>query len=146
MTNPALDPDLAAALSDPGAGGHPAKLLDAAAECVRAANHATIRWSGHAYGMESGADAYDAAGALYQLTSRLPQLCHQLARILDRAGVNGTLTGPAGSPELAAAELREAAEILTVAGERLNAAHQTLGPVGGFLSADAEARAGEGED
>jgi hypothetical protein len=110
MTNPALDPDLAAGLSDPGVGGHPAKLLDA------------------------------AAGALYQLTSRLPQLCRQLATILTTAASNGRLTGPDGAPELAAAE------ILTTVYERLNAAHQTLGPVGGFLSADAEARAGDGED
>jgi hypothetical protein len=139
---PALDPNLAAALNDPGVGGHPAKLLDAAAEAVRAANHATIRWDGSAYGMHSG--SYDAAGALYLLTSRLPQLCRQLAKILTTAAGNGHLTGPDGAPELAAAKLRQAAELLTTTYQRLEGAHQTLSPVGGWLSADAAARAGEG--
>jgi hypothetical protein len=126
------------------AGGHPATLLTAAAEAVRAANHATIRWDGSADGLRSGCDAYDAAGALYLLTSRLPQLSRQLAAILTAAGASGTLTGPHGAPLLAAAKLRQAAQPITAAAARLAAAHQTLGPVGGWLSADAAARAGEG--
>jgi hypothetical protein len=127
----------------PEAGGHPAKLLNAAAEAVRATNHATIGWTGHAYGLESGADIYAAAGALSLLISRLPQLSRQLAAILTAAAVNGRLTGPAGAPELAAAELRQAAETLTTVGERLAAAHQALSPVGGWLSAEAAALAGD---
>ena len=46
----------------------------------------------------------------------------------------------------AAAELRQAAEILTAAYARLDAAWQPLSPVGGWLSADADALAGEEED
>ncbi len=115
----------------PEAGGHPARLVAAAAEYVRAANHATIVRRPVA-GLAAGSDAYDTVGALYQLAGRLPQLCRQVAAVLDAAGASGTLTGPENAPEYASLKLREAAE--------------TLSPVGGFLSADAEARAGEGED
>jgi hypothetical protein len=80
-------------------------------------------------------------GALALLCSRMPQLSRQLATVLDTAGAGGTLTGPAGAPELAAAELRQAAGILTGAYERLNAVWNTLSPVGGWLSTDAEALA-----
>jgi hypothetical protein len=66
-------------------------------------------------GLLSGADAYETAGALLLLTSRLRQLCRQLAAILDDAGAGGTLTSPAGAPKLAAAELRQAGETLTAA-------------------------------
>jgi hypothetical protein len=126
----------------PEAGGHPARLVAAAAEYVRAANHATITAADVLNpGLLSGSDAYDAAGALALLASRLPQLCGQLAAVLDAATRHGTLTGPPGAPMLAAAQLRQAAETLTAASERLDAATQTLGPVGGWLSPDAEALA-----
>jgi hypothetical protein len=146
MQHPTLDPDLAVALSDPGAGGVPGKLLDAAGELVRAANHATIRWSGHADGMASGADAYDTAGALERLVMRLPQLCRQLATILEvAAGDHTTLTvdpgHPAAAPTYAARELRDAAETLTAAATPLHTTVQLLAGVGGFLSAEAAARA-----
>ena len=126
----------------PEAGGHPARLVAAAAEYVRAANHATIN-AHHVLnpGLLSGSDAYDAVGGLYLLTSRLPQLCRQLAAVLDAAAGHGTLTGPHGAPELAAAQLRQAAETLTAAYQQLDAATQALGPVGGWLSPDAEALA-----
>jgi hypothetical protein len=129
----------------PEAGGHPARLVTAAAEYIRAANHATINWdiTIPAPGLTAGVDVYDTIGALSQLTSRLPQLCRQLAEILTAAAGHGTLTGPDGAPQLAAVELRQAADTITAAYERLNAAHQTLGPVGGWLSPDAETVAGE---
>jgi hypothetical protein len=128
------------------AGGHPAWLVSAAAEYVRAANHATIN-AQHVLnpGLPSGSDAYDAVAALGLLTDHLPQLCRQLAAVLDTAASHGTLTGPPGAPELAAAQLRQAAETITAASERLHAAHQTLGPVGGWLSPDAEAHADQEE-
>ncbi len=129
----------------PEAGGHPAKLLTAAAEYIRAANHATI--NAHEVlnpGLLAGADAYDTAGALYLLTSRLPQLCRQLAAVLDDAAGNGTLTGPKDAPASAARELHDTAEALTAAAAPLNTAWQLLGGVGGWLSADAAAVAGDG--
>ena len=126
----------------PEAGGHPARLASAAAEYVRAANHATIN-AHHVPnpGLLAGADAYDAVAGLYLLTSRLPQLCRQLATVLGAAAGHATLTGPPGAPELAATQLRQAAATLTAASQQLDAATQTLGPVGGWLSPDAEARA-----
>ena len=126
----------------PEAGGHPARLVAAAAEYVRAANHATVNAADVPNpGLLSGSDAYDAVAGLYLLTSRLPQLCRQLAAVLHAAAGHGTLTGPHGAPELAAAQLRQAAETLTAAYQQLDAATQTLGPVGGWLSPDAEALA-----
>jgi hypothetical protein len=130
---------------EPEAGGNPCRLVTAAAEYVRAANHATFDGRPRP-GLLSGVNVYDAVGALALLTSRMPQLSRQLATVLDTAGAGGTLTGPAGAPELAAAELRQAAEILTAAYERLNAAWNTLSPVGGWLSADAEDEALGGEE
>jgi len=129
----------------PEAGGHPARLVTAAAEYVRAADHATLHGR-PGPGLLDGAGVDDAAGALYLLCSRLPQLCRQLAEILTAAAGQDTLAGPQGAPELAAAELRQAAEILTAAYARLDAAWQPLSPVGGWLSADADALAGEEED
>jgi hypothetical protein len=126
----------------PEAGGHPARLAGAAAEYVRAANHATINAADVLNpGLLSGMDAYDAVAELSLLASRLPQLCRQLAAVLDAAAGHGTLTGPRGAAELAATHLRWAAETLTAAYQQLDAATQTLGPVGGWLSPDAEARA-----
>jgi hypothetical protein len=128
----------------PGAGGHPTKLLNGAAEAVRAANHASITARDVLNsGLLTGADAYDAAGALSLLASHLPQLCRQLADVLVDAGGNGTLTGPQGAPELAAAELRQAAAAITAAARTLDAAWQALGPVGGWLSTAAQALASE---
>jgi hypothetical protein len=130
----------------PEAGGHPARLLTAAAEHVRAANHATLRWAaGPIPGLLSGADAADTASALYLLTSRLPQVCNQFAGILTAAD-GGTLTGPDHAPAVAAAELRQAAEVLTGAADRLDAAWQALSPVGGWLSADAQTLASKQAD
>src|SRR5437867_2172847 len=88
------------------AGGHPARLAGAAAEYVRAANHATIN-AHHVPnpGLLSGSDAHDAVAALCLLASRLPQLCRQLAAVLGAAAGHGTLTGPHGAPERAAARL-----------------------------------------
>jgi hypothetical protein len=128
----------------PEAGGHPARLAGAAAEYVRAANHATIR-APHvpSPGLLSGSDAYDAVAELSLLASRLPQLCRQLAAVLHAAAGHGTLTGPPGTPEFAATRLRQAADTLTAASQRLDAAAQALGPVGGWLSPDAEALAGQ---
>lgn len=127
---------------EPEAGGHPAHLVRTAAEQVRAANHTLARLA-PVPGLVSGSDVYDTVGALYQLTSRLPQLCKQLAAVLTAAAAQGTLTGPADAPEVAAQWLAEAAANLRDARDRLDAAWQTLGPVGGWLSADAAALAGE---
>jgi hypothetical protein len=81
----------------PEAGGHPARLVTTAAEYIRAANHATINARDVLNrGLLAGVHAYDTAGALYLLTSRLPQLCDQLAAVLTWAAGNGTLTGPVG--------------------------------------------------
>jgi hypothetical protein len=126
----------------PEAAGHPARLAGAAAEYVRAANHATVN-AQHtpSPGLLSGSDAYDAVAELYLLTSRLPQLCRQLAAVLHAAAGHGTLTGPHGAPELAATQLRQAAATLTAAYQELDAATQALGRVGGWLSPDAEALA-----
>jgi hypothetical protein len=124
------------------AGGHPARLAGAAAEYVRAANHATINAQRVPNpGLLAGTDTYDAIGELYLLTSRLPQLCRQLAAVLHAAAGHDTLSGPPGAPELAAAQLHQAAETTTAASKRLDAATQTLGPVGGWLSPDAAALA-----
>jgi hypothetical protein len=129
----------------PEAGGHPARLVTAAAEYIRAANHATINALDVLNpGLLAGVHAYDTVGALFLLTSRLPQLCRQLAEVLDDAGDNGTLTGPKDAPEYAARELHDAAETLRGAAAPLNTAWQLLGGVGGWLSADAEAAAGDG--
>jgi hypothetical protein len=66
-------------------------------EYIRAANHATINARDVLNrGLLAGVHAYDTAGALYLLTSRLPQLCDQLAAVLTWAAGNGTLTGPVG--------------------------------------------------
>jgi hypothetical protein len=93
------------------AGGHPARLVTAAAEYLRAANHATINALDVLNpGLLAGVHADDTVGVLFLLSGRLPQRCRQLAEVLDDVGDNGTLTGPAGAPELAAAELRRAAE------------------------------------
>ena len=131
----------------PEAGGHPARLVTAAAEHVRAANHATINAPDVLNpGLLSGSDVYDAAGALDTLASRLPQLCDQLADVLQVAGENGTLTGPGHAPHKADAELRQAADTFRSAHDLLNRAWNTLSPVGGWLSADAQALAGDGEE
>jgi hypothetical protein len=126
----------------PEAGGHPARLAGAAAEYVRAANHATVR-APHAPrpGLLSGCDAYDAVAGLSLLAGRLPQLCRQLAAVLDAAAADRTLTGPPGAAELAATRLRQAAETLTAACGSLDAAAQALGGVGGWLSPDTAALA-----
>jgi len=129
----------------PEAGGHPARLVAAAAEYVRAANHATIVRR-PVPGLAAGSDAYDTVGALYQLISRLPQLCAQLGAVLEGAAPYGTLTGPEGAPDRAAAALRRAATVLENAALHLDDAWQTLSPVGGWLSADAQALAGDGEE
>jgi hypothetical protein len=86
---------------EPAAGGHPAHLVRTAAEQVRAANHTLARLA-PVPGLVSGSDVYDTVGALYQLTSRLPQLCKQIAAVLTAAAAQGTLTGLADAPELAA--------------------------------------------
>lgn len=126
----------------PEAGGHPARLASAAAEYIRAANHATIN-AQHVPnpGLLAGSDASDAIGELYLLTSRLPQLCRQLAAVLHAAAGHGTLTGPHDAPLRAATQLHQAAETITAAAKRLDAANQTLSPVGGWLSPNAEALA-----
>jgi hypothetical protein len=80
--------------------------------------------------------------ALDTLASRLPQLCDQLADVLQVAGENGTLTGPEHVPRQAAAELRQAADAFRGAHDVLNRVWQTLSAVGGWLSVDAEALAG----
>jgi len=121
----------------------PAQLVGDAAELVRGANHATINPA--APGMASGAEVYDTVAALYQLTSRLPQLCAQLAGILATATTRGSLTGPPQAPERAAAELRHAAKTLTPAAAAVDAAWQRLGPVGGWLSPDAPEAGPDGE-
>jgi hypothetical protein len=108
----------------PEAGGHPTRLVTAAAEYVRAANHATFARR-PVPGLASGADLFNTVAALHLLTSRLPQLCEQLADLLGAGGGHGTLTGPADAPQLAATELRHA--------------WRTLSPVGGWLSPNAQA-------
>ncbi len=128
----------------PEAGGHPARLVSAAAEQVRAANHATFDRR-PVPGLASGSDLFDTAAALHLLTSRLPQLCEQLADLLVGSGRHGTLTGPADAPRLAATELHLTAEVITAATERLGAAWRTLSPVGGWLSPDAQALSDEGD-
>ncbi len=139
-TNPGASVDL-----EPETGGHPARLVTAAAERIRAANHATLTQAPMP-GLAAGTDVYDTVGALYQLTSRLPQLCAQLAAILDDAAEQGTLTGPKDAPGLAAVELVEAAAHLRDGRDRLDAAWQLLSPVGGWLSSDAKALASDKEE
>ena len=122
----------------PEAGGHPTRLVSAAAEYVRAANHATSARR-PVPGLASGSELFETVAALHLLTSRLPQLCEQLADLLVAAGGHGTLTGPADAPRLAATELRYAADGITVVTDRLSAAWQALSPVGGWLTPDAQA-------
>ena len=57
----------------------PAALASEAAEAVRALNHATLPGSG---GLMFPADAYDVAGQLALLASRLPQALAQLLAFL----------------------------------------------------------------
>jgi hypothetical protein len=57
----------------------PAALAGEAAEAVRALNHATLPGSG---GLAFPADAYDVAGQLALLASRLPQALAQLHAFL----------------------------------------------------------------
>ncbi len=126
----------------PEAGGHPAQLITTAAERIRAANHATFSRR-PVPGLATGSDAYDVVGALHQLASRLPQLCDQVAAVLTWAAEQGTLTGPEGRADLAAVELRHhAADGFKAASNALEVAWNALSPVGGWLSADAEALAG----
>jgi hypothetical protein len=140
LTNTSTDVDLV-----PEAGGHPVRLVTAAAEHIRAANHATFDRR-PVPGLAAGADIYDTVGALHQLANRLPQLLEQLATLLTTAAEQGTLTGPKTAPALAAAELTEAASSFRDSRDHLDAAWQLLGPVGGWLSADAAALADDREE
>ncbi len=120
----------------PEAGGHPARLVSDAAERIRAAIHATYDRR-PVPGLAAGSDAYDTVGALYQLASRLPQLLEQLADVLLIADGQDTLTGPTDAPQRAAQWLTQATADFRDGRDRLDAAWQTLGPVGGWLSVDA---------
>jgi hypothetical protein len=77
----------------------PAALAGEAAESVRALNHATLPGTG---GLVYPADAYDVAGQLALLASRLPQALAQLHAFLHaevKAGRVVIAAGPdAGDP------------------------------------------------
>lgn len=75
------------------ADGRPAALAADAAESVRALNHATLPGSG---GLAFPADAYDVAGALALLVSRLPQALAQLQAFLHAEVAAGRVVIVAG--------------------------------------------------
>ena len=68
-------------------GPTPGALADAAAEAIRALNHATIGGGG----LVHPADAYDVLGALATLAARLPQALGQVQDFLDDATEHGRI-------------------------------------------------------
>lgn len=84
--------------------GQPARQAEAAAEAVRALNHATL-FAGNE--LTGPADVYDTLGSLAMLAARLPQALSQLQAFLDAetdAGRVQVVDGEhAGDPAAAAA-------------------------------------------
>jgi ABC-type transporter Mla subunit MlaD len=66
--------------------------------------------------------------------------------VLTAAAAAGTLTGPEHAPHQATTDLQNVSEHFRAARDWLDAAWQTLSPVGGWLSADAQDLAGDGEE
>ncbi len=97
---------------------------DAAAEAVRALNHATLP---AACGLTGPADVYDVLGALAALAGRLPQALTQLQGFLDiecEAGRVAVVDGDfAGDPVAAVATL---AHWFDVTGQAVETARHAL--------------------
>lgn len=114
-----------------GPAGHAVWHADAAAEALRALNHATRPGVGAVSGT---ADVYDVLGALVLLTGRLPQVLSQLQASVaaeHTAGriaiVDGPHTGdPAGALAQLSSMLNCAAVHATSMGQALQHAHTTL--------------------
>jgi hypothetical protein len=105
--------------------GRPAVLAADAAEAVRGLNHATLPGAG---GLVFPADAYDVAGQLALLGSRLPQALAQLLTFLRTEVQAGRVTvvagDTAGDPD---AMLAAVTASLDAAAASARGLHQALG-------------------
>lgn len=115
-------------VTDPKA---PSELADAAAEAVRALNHAT---QSTRPGWEYPSDAYDVVGDLLTMTHRLPQLLEQVdAHIRRLAGGDHIRSdrGGNGADEVAAAldGLARASEDAVTMAAALDTVHGALSPL-----------------
>lgn len=111
----------------------PAQLADAAAEAVRALNHATL--SRKAAGWEYPGDAYSAVAGLSALAMMLPQALGQLEGFVGALGDADRLQSDKGPGDLPG-RLTEFHDVMGEASRQaralyvaLNQAHQLLGPV-----------------
>lgn len=113
----------------------PARILDAAAEQVRAFNHASI---------STGTDwqypshAYDAIGNLAYLLRMLPQAIEQATWPVTRTDARGRLVIDGGSDPAAAmqklrAALDDATEFATALSDAVDAMHSATSPMGARL-------------
>jgi hypothetical protein len=102
----------------------PAARAGEAAEAVRALNHATLPGSG---GLVFPADAYDVAGQLALLASRLPQALAQLLTFVRAETASGRVvivSGPdAGDPAAMLAAVTGSLDAAVASARRL---HQAL--------------------
>lgn len=118
----------------------PAECADAAAERVRAINHATRPGiNADAGGLGQVGDVYDTVAGLASLAGRLPQALTQLATFVegqDRAGrlvavdETGRHTDPADAAQAVAGRLNDAAHTARVLASILDDAQQTLAILG----------------
>jgi hypothetical protein len=104
--------------------GRPAVLAADAAEAVRGLNHATLPGAG---GLVFPADAYDVAGQLALLASRLPQALAQILAFLHaevKAGRVAVVAGDhAGDPASVLAAVTGSLDAAVASARRL---HQAL--------------------
>jgi hypothetical protein len=119
-------------VSDSPQAAGPAALARAAAEAIRALNHATLGGDG----LEQPADAYEVLGELSLTASRLPQLLGQVGRWLAAALAAGQLgcddgTDPAGAVSGAWLFISDARGSAAALARDLSHAQQQLAPVNG---------------
>ncbi|MFC5719880.1 hypothetical protein ACFP1Z_06765 [Streptomyces gamaensis] len=117
----------------PGKPPTAAELSDAAAEAIRALNHAT-RQTGH--GLEYPGDAYTTVAHLSTLAMRLPQALDQIRDFIDRLHSKGHLRSDNGPDDLTQrlddlrAGITAASRCADALHACLNQAHIALGPIG----------------
>lgn len=113
-----------------------ADLADAAAELVRAINHATRPGTS---GVRDVGDVYDTTAALALLAARLPQALTQLAAHVAADAAPGRLTAvdetgrdtdPADAVRAATGRLQDAAHAARVLASLLDDAQQALAVLG----------------
>ncbi|MFG2532756.1 hypothetical protein [Streptomyces sp. NPDC048516] len=109
----------------------PAQFPQAAADALRAFNHATLSKRD---GWEQPGDAYTTIGSLTELAARLPQAIGQTHRLVRDLEESGHLRSDKGTldQDLAYAYdgLREARDLAERLGAALSRAHSGLGPIG----------------